>query len=156
MNVYDFIVKDGYGQDYHLSELQGKVTLIVNTASKCGLANQFEALEALYQDYKNQGLMVIGFPSDQFKQEYEDQNQIIEHCRLTYGVTFPMMEKIKVNGSDAEPLFDYMKAETKGVITSDIKWNFTKFLIDKNGKVISRYAPTTNPEDLRSDIERLL
>ena len=132
--------------------------LIVNIASKCGFTPQYKGLEALYEKYKDRGFAVLGFPCNQFgEQEPGTEAEIAEFCELNYGVTFPMFSKIDVNGEDAHPLFKYLKSMKKGLLGSEaIKWNFTKFLVDKDGKVVERYAPTTKPEDLENDIERAM
>ena len=157
MKLYDFNVKDIYGEDISMSEYEGKVVLVVNTASKCGFTDQFEGLEELYKDYKDKGFEILGFPCNQFgNQEPGSHKEIAEFCRLNYGVTFTMFEKIDVNGKNAHPLFNYLTDETKGIFGKKVKWNFTKFLIDKNGNVIKRYAPTTVPKDIKQDIEKLI
>lgn len=146
------------GQPQNLAEYAGKVVLIVNTASKCGFTPQYEGLEAIYQEYQNQGLVILGFPCNQFgQQEKGDANEIGAFCQKNYGVSFPMFSKIEVNGHDAAPLYNELKAAAPGVMgTKGIKWNFTKFLVNKQGDVVKRYAPTTKPEDLKADIEALL
>lgn len=157
MKFYDFNAKDIYGEDISMSEYEGKVVLVVNTASKCGFTDQFEGLEELYKDYKDKGFEILGFPCNQFgNQEPGSHKEITEFCRLNYGVTFTMFEKIDVNGKNAHPLFNYLTDETKGIFGKKVKWNFTKFLIDKNGNVIKRYAPTTVPKDIKQDIEKLI
>jgi glutathione peroxidase len=157
-SVYDFKAKTIDGKEQALSDYKGKVMLVVNTASKCGFTPQYQGLEALYRKYKDKGLVVLGFPCDQFgHQEPGDENEIRNFCSLTYDVSFPMYAKIKVNGDDAHPLYKHLKSEEKGFLgTSGIKWNFTKFLVDKNGKVVGRFAPTDKPESLAGDIENLL
>lgn len=145
------------GKDVNLEEHKGKVMLIVNTASKCGLTPQFEGLESIYKNYKDKGLTILGFPCDQFaKQEYSDNKEITNFCKINYGVTFPIYDKIDVNGKNAHPLFNYLKNEKKGFLSKEIKWNFTKFLVDKNGKVVKRFAPTVTPEKIIPYIEKLL
>ena len=141
-----------------LAELDGRAYLVVNTASKCGFTPQYEGLEALWQDYQAKGLRVAGFPCNQFgAQEPGDEGQISEFCELNYGVSFPLFKKVDVNGDQAHPLFVQLKSQAPGLLGSKgIKWNFTKFLVDGQGKVVKRYAPTTKPEDLRADIEALL
>ncbi len=156
MSIYDFSVKLDNGDVYSLEKYQGKVLVIVNTATKCGLAPQFEALETLYQTYKEQGLMVLGFPSNQFKQELATSEEAAAACRLTYGVSFPMHELIAVNGAETAPLFDYLKSEAPGTLGQAIKWNFTKFLVDREGRVIERFAPQTTPEKMVPAIEKAL
>ncbi len=158
MSIYDIEVTDINGRTYPLKEYEGKVMLIVNTASKCGFTPQFKGLEALYEQYKDQGLVVLGFPCNQFmNQDPGDEKEIAEFCSLNYGVTFPMHKKVDVNGPDAHPLFKYLKKEAPGLLGSEaIKWNFTKFLVDRNGKVVKRYPPTTKPEELEKDIRKLL
>ena len=158
MNVHDFTVKMPGGKERKLSDFAGGPILIVNTASKCGFTPQYEGLEALHRKYGNKGLTVLGFPCNQFgAQEPGNEAQIMEFCSLTYDVTFPMATKVEVNGDDAAPLFKHLKKEKPGLLGSQgIKWNFTKFLVDKDGKVISRHAPTDKPESLSSDIEKLL
>ncbi|MEC8444479.1 MAG: glutathione peroxidase [Pseudomonadota bacterium] len=146
------------GQPQDLSEYAGQVVLIVNTASKCGFTYQYEGLEAIYQEFKDRGLVILGFPCNQFgKQEPGDASEIGAFCQKNYGVSFPMFEKIDVNGAEAAPLFNDLKSQAPGVMgTKAIKWNFTKFLVGRDGKVIDRYAPTAKPESLRADIERAL
>ena len=158
MSVHDFSVKKPDGSDQKLADFKGGPILIVNTASKCGFTPQYQGLEALQRSYGPRGLTVIGFPCNQFgAQEPGDAAEIQNFCSLTYDVTFPLMAKIEVNGDKADPLYDYLKAEKPGVLgTKGIKWNFTKFLIDKDGKVVARYAPTDKPESLAKDIEKLL
>ncbi|MDN4493299.1 glutathione peroxidase [Ureibacillus aquaedulcis] len=156
MNVYNFDVKDENGTPYSLENFKGKVLLIVNTATKCGLAPQFDELEELYKKYREQGLEILGFPSDQFKQELSSGNEAAEACRLTYGVTFPMHELIKVNGENAHPLFKYLTEETKGLLGKSVKWNFTKFLVDRDGNVVKRFAPTDKPSKFEDDIVKYL
>ena len=158
MSVHDFSVKKPDGSDQKLADFKGGPILIVNTASKCGFTPQYQGLEALQRTYGPRGLTVIGFPCNQFgAQEPGDAEEIKNFCSLTYDVTFPLMAKIEVNGEKADPLYDYLKAEKPGVLgTKGIKWNFTKFLIDKDGKVVARYAPTDKPESLAKDIEKLL
>lgn len=158
MSVYDFSANSLVGEEVKLDTYQGKVLLIVNTASKCGLTPQYEGLEALYKELNGQGLEVLGFPCNQFGgQEPGDSNEIASFCLKNYGVSFPMFEKIDVNGSTTHPLYKFLKSEAKGLLGSEkIKWNFTKFLINKEGEVVERYAPTTPPEKLKSDIEKLL
>lgn len=143
------------GEMQNLEDYQGKVVLIVNTASECGFTPQYEGLETLYQQFKDQGLMVLGFPCNQFgKQEQGDAAQIGAFCQKNYGVSFPMFSKIDVNGDNAAPLYQQLKQAAPGVMgTKAIKWNFTKFLLNQQGEVIKRYAPTTKPEDIRADIE---
>lgn len=154
--IYEFEAKKN-GKDVNLEEHKGKVMLIVNTASKCGLTPQFEGLESIYKDYKDKGLTILGFPCDQFaKQEYSDNKEITNFCKINYGVTFPIYDKIDVNGKNAHPLFNYLKNEKKGFLSKEIKWNFTKFLVDKNGKVVKRFAPTVTPEKIIPYIEKLL
>ena len=156
-NIYDYTVRDSYGDQYPLSKHRGEVVLIVNAASKCGFTPQFEGLEALYKEYKDKGFTVIGFPSNQFGgQDPGTNEEIRSFCQLNYGVTFPMMGKIDVNGDNAAPLYTFLKKEEGGILGDDIKWNFTKFLVDKYGNVIRRYAPTTTPESIKDDIEKLL
>lgn len=130
--------------------------LIVNTATKCGLRGQFDSLETLYKNYKEEGLVVLGFPSDQFGQEVSEAEEAEQSCRMTYGVTFPMHDIVKVNGKDAHPLFKYLTANTKGFLGSGIKWNFTKFLVDQQGNIIKRYAPKDAPESFEEDIRKVL
>ncbi len=158
MSVHDFSVKKPDGSDQKLADFKGGPILIVNTASKCGFTPQYQGLEALQRTYGPRGLTVIGFPCNQFgAQEPGDAEEIKNFCSLTYDVTFPLMAKIEVNGDKADPLYDYLKAEKPGVLgTKGIKWNFTKFLIDKDGKVVARYAPTDKPESLAKAIEKLL
>ena len=157
MNFYHLEAKKMNGQMVRMDEYQGKVVLIVNTASKCGLTPQFKELEALYQDYKPQGFEVLGFPCNQFaKQDSGSNKEINEFCQLNYGVSFTMFEKIEVNGEGAHPLYRFLKKEAKGLFSSEIKWNFTKFLIDQNGRVIRRYAPTVKPSKIEADIQKLL
>jgi glutathione peroxidase len=153
-SIYDFAVKNNKGQEITMQEFRGKVLLIVNTASQCGLTPQYEALEALFQKYQNQGFMILGFPCNQFgAQEPGTEKEILEFCSLNYGVSFPIFAKIEVNGSNTHPLFAFLKSEAPGFLGSEaIKWNFTKFLVDKNGKVVERFAPTTKPEEFENDI----
>jgi len=156
--IYDFQVQTASGEVKSLAEYNGQVMLIVNTASKCGLTPQYKGLEALYRKYASQGFVVLGFPCNQFgAQEPGDSTEIQNFCLLTYDVTFPLFAKINVNGSDASPLFPYLKSAAKGLLGSEaIKWNFTKFLVDRHGTVLGRYAPATAPESLGKDIEAAL
>ncbi|SRR5690606_6425197 len=145
------------GREVSMGEYEGKVVLIVNTATKCGLAPQFDGLEALHQRYKNQGLVVLGFPCDQFMgQEPETNDTVEEACRINHGVTFQLMAKSDVNGKNTNEVFKYLKSELGGFLGSRIKWNFTKFLIDRSGKPYKRYSPSTKPEKLEQDIIQLL
>lgn len=156
--VYQFSSKTLSGQPLNLSDYQGKVLLIVNTASKCGFTPQYEGLQELHENFGEKGLAVIGFPCNQFgAQEPGSAEDISGFCDLNYGVSFPMSQKVDVNGSNAHPLFKFLTSEAKGVLgTESIKWNFTKFLVDRDGNVVNRYAPTTKPSDLVKDIEKLL
>ncbi|KJY98134.1 MULTISPECIES: glutathione peroxidase [Pseudoalteromonas] len=158
MSIYQFNAVNNRGEQVSLEQYQGKVLLIANTASKCGFTPQYQGLNALYQDFENKGLVVLAFPCNQFgAQEPGDDAQISEFCELNYGVSFPVMTKVDVNGADAHPLFSYLKQQAPGVLGSKaIKWNFTKFLVDQQGQVVKRYAPTTKPEAIRADIEQLL
>jgi glutathione peroxidase len=158
MSVYDYSAKTLDGQDVSLADYRGKVLLIVNTASKCGFTPQFEGLEALYRDYKDRGLTILGFPCNQFgAQEPGNAEEIASFCSLTYDVTFPMLAKIDVNGPSAHPLYAFLKKEQKGILgTEGIKWNFTKFLVGRDGEVVERFAPNTKPEDLKVAVEALL
>ena len=158
MSVYDYSAKTLDGQDVSLADYRGQVLLIVNTASKCGFTPQYEGLEALYKAYKDRGFTVLAFPCNQFgAQEPGDAAEIANFCSLTYDVSFPVMSKIDVNGADAHPLYKFLKKEQKGLLgTEAIKWNFTKFLIGKDGQVVDRFAPTVKPEDLKVAVEALL
>lgn len=155
--VYDFQVKKPNGSEISLKEYEGKTLIIVNTASKCGLTPQFQGLQELYDKYKAQGLEILGFPCDQFaNQEFANIEETTEFCKVNYGVTFPIFAKVNVNGDNADPLFVFLKEQKKGVLSKNIKWNFTKFLIDKNGQVVERYAPTTEPEKIEEDLLKCL
>ncbi|MES2768762.1 MAG: glutathione peroxidase [Bdellovibrionota bacterium] len=156
--VYSFHAKGLNGEDIPLEKFQGKALLIVNVASKCGFTPQYKGLEEIYRKYKDKGFEVLGFPCNQFgAQEPGDAEEIKNFCSLTYDVSFPMFQKVEVNGDEAHPLYQYLKKEEKGILgTEAIKWNFTKFLVDKNGKVIERFAPQAKPEDLGKDIEKVL
>lgn len=158
MSIYNFEVKTIDGVKTTLEAYKGKVLLIVNVASKCGFTYQYEGLEKLYKTYKNKGLVVLGFPCNQFsEQEPGNEEEIKSFCSLTYDVTFPMFSKIDVNGQNAHPLYVYLKQQQSGFLGSEsIKWNFTKFLVNKEGKVIDRFAPATNPESLEETIKGLL
>ena len=157
-SIYDFESLSIDGKAAHLSTQRGKVLLIVNTASACGFTPQFAGLEELWKTYRDQGLVVIGFPSNQFgKQDPGSNDEIASFCQLNYGVDFPMMAKVEVNGDEAHPLFKWLTTEARGVLGSKaIKWNFTKFLVGRDGQVIKRYAPTDKPESLKKDIEAAL
>lgn len=159
-SIYDFTAEQMDGSVQNFSEYRDQVVLIVNTASKCGFTPQFEGLESLYQQHKDQGLVVVGFPCNQFGSQDPGSNaEIGAFCQKNYGVSFPMMAKVDVNGKDAHPIFEWLKEEKGGMLsmlTDGIKWNFTKFLIGRDGQVIDRYAPTTKPEALKSDVEKAL
>ena len=177
--IYDFKTVGNKGAEVDFAQFEGKVLMVVNTASKCGFTPQYDGLEALYQKYKDQGLVIVGFPCDQFAgQEPGSNDEIAEFCRLNHGVTFPLMAKTDVNGPNAEPIFEYLKSVApsesydglkakatklmlKGISKSvekesDILWNFTKFLVNRDGTVIKRYAPVTTPEDIEKDIKEML
>ena len=156
--IYDFQAQSISGKDIALSDFKGKVMLIVNTASKCGFTPQFGGLEALYKSYAGKGLVVVGFPCNQFgSQDPAADGEIAEFCQVNYGVSFPMMGKVDVNGPAAHPLYKWLSAEAPGLLGSKaIKWNFTKFLVGKDGQVIKRYAPTDKPADLAKDVEAAL
>jgi glutathione peroxidase len=157
MSFYDFTAQTLDGRPAPLSAYRGKVVLIVNTASKCGFTPQYEGLEALWRKYSDKGLTILGFPCNQFgAQEPGDAAEIANFCSLTYDVSFPMMAKIDVNGPKADPLYAWLKQEKGGLLGSSIKWNFTKFLVDKTGKVGGRFAPVDTPQSLEKAIERLL
>ena len=157
-SLYDITVDDIRGKPVELSRYQGKVLLIVNTASECGFTPQYKGLEALYEKLHGKGLEILGFPCNQFgAQEPGGEKEIAQFCELNYGVTFPMFAKIDVNGAKASPLYKHLKSAKKGVLGSEaIKWNFTKFLVDREGKVVERYAPQTEPKDLEADVKKLL
>ena len=177
--IYDFKALNNKGAETDFAQYEGQVLLIVNTASKCGFTPQYDGLEALYQEYKDRGLVIIGFPCDQFAhQEPGSDEEIAEFCRINHGVTFPLMAKIEVNGENAHPVFEFLKAQApteeyiglkakatakmlKGISKtykkdSDIRWNFTKFLISRDGRSVKRYAPTTTPEEMKADLEEML
>lgn len=150
--LYDINVVNNKGNDISLSQYKGNILLIVNTATKCGLAPQYEGLQNLYEEFQDQGFYVLDFPSNQFLQTPHSNDEIDEFCKINYQTTFPRFDKVKVNGQNASALYKYLKKEISGVI----KWNFTKFLVNREGEVVKRYAPTTLPEDIRADIEELL
>ncbi len=155
--VYDFEVKKTNGELKSLKEYEGKPLIIVNTASKCGLTPQFKGLQELYEKYRDSGVEILGFPCDQFNnQEFDNIEETTEFCQLNYGVSFPIFAKIDVNGDNTDPLFAYLKEQKKGILSKNIKWNFTKFLVDRNGQVVERYAPTTEPEKIEDDLTKLL
>jgi len=157
-SVYDFEVKNIKGESIPLATYQGKVLLIVNTASKCGFTPQYEGLEKIHKQYHDQGLEVLGFPCNQFgAQEPGSEAEIASFCQLNFGVSFPLFAKIDVNGSQSHPLYDYLKTQAPGLLGSkDVKWNFTKFLVDANGKVIKRYAPQDSPESIGRELKKYL
>ena len=156
MNAKDFTVRKADGTSMKLSDIEGPI-LAVNVASKCGLTPQYEGLEALNREYGPRGLTILGFPCNQFMgQEPGSADEIASFCSLTYDVTFPILAKVEVNGSGADPLYKHLKKEQGGLLGSSIKWNFTKFLIDKDGNVVERFAPTDKPESLKPAIEKLL
>lgn len=157
-SIYEFSVKDISGEELALQAFAGQVLLIVNTASECGFTKQYSELESLYKQYKDQGLVVLGCPCNQFGgQEPGSDADIVEFCQLNFGVTFPLSQKLEVNGAQAHPLFQYLKHQAPGLLGSEkIKWNFTKFLINRQGQVVKRYATVTKPEKLSRQIETLL
>lgn len=156
-NFHDFKAKTLQGKEVSMDEFKGKAVLVVNTASKCGLTPQYEGLEKLYKKYGEQGLVILGFPCNQFGgQEPGDESSIAEGCVLNYGVTFPMFAKVDVNGDTAHPIFKYLKSKLGGLLGSKIKWNFTKFLIDANGRPVKRFSPITKPEAIEKDIAKIL
>lgn len=157
MSVYDFSAILNNGKEKKLNAYKGMVLLIVNTASKCGFTPQYEGLQKLYAKYREQGFELLAFPCDQFgHQEPGSDSEIKSFCEINYGTEFPLFSKIDVNGSSEHPLYKFLKSEKGGLIGDAIKWNFTKFLVDKNGNVVERYAPTTPPERIGGDIEKLL
>lgn len=154
---YQFTAKSLQGKEVAMENYKGKFVLVVNTASKCGLTPQYEGLENLYKKFRDQGLVILGFPCNQFgNQEPGDEKSISEGCLINYGVTFPMFAKIEVNGTNAHPIFKYLKKELTGFAGGWIKWNFTKFLIDKNGKPIKRFSPTTSPKKIEQYLMKYL
>jgi glutathione peroxidase len=157
-SLFEFKVKDAHENDYDLVQYKGKVVLVVNVASKCGFTPQYKGLEAIYREFKDQGFTILGFPCNQFGQQEPGSNaQIQEFCELNYGVTFPVLGKIDVNGKNTAPVFDFLKEKAPGILGIEaIKWNFTKFLIGKNGQVLKRYAPNTDPKDIAADIRSAL
>ena len=158
MSIYEFEVNKINGETISLEEYKGKVMIIVNTASKCGFSPQYDDLQSLYVQYKEDGVVVLGFPCNQFlNQEPGDDLEIDSYCKLNHGVTFPMFAKVNVKGKEAHPLFSYLTENAPGVMGSkSIKWNFTKFLIDRNGNIVSRFAPKTKPLEMEEDIKKLL
>ncbi len=157
-NVYQFSAKNNKGENIALSDYNDNVMLIVNTASACGLTPQYEGLQKLYDDYSDKGLEILAFPCNQFKQQENGTNEEIKNfCDLNFKIKFPLFDKIEVNGDNTHPLFNYLKNQAPGILGSkSIKWNFTKFLVNRQGQVIKRYAPTTKPEKIKADIEKLL
>ena len=158
MNLYDFQCRSITGEMINLSDYSGQVVLIVNVASKCGFTSQYQALETLYQTYRERGFVVLGFPCNQFGgQEPADNESIKRFCTVSFGVTFPLFAKVKVNGNKADPLFQYLQKQQRGLLLSKrIKWNFTKFLVDRQGQVVNRFSPSTKPETMSTAIEKLL
>ena len=157
MNIYDFKVRSAKGEEVSMADYKGKVLLIVNTATGCGFTPQYEGLQKLYDKYKDKGLEILDFPCNQFgHQAPGTEEEIQEFCTLKYKTTFPLFAKVEVNGKHEEPLFRYLKSQEGGFLGDDIKWNFTKFLVSRNGTVIGRYAPITKPESIEGDIQKLL
>ncbi len=157
MGLYDYNVKDSKGNDVSMSNFKGKVLLIVNTATGCGFTPQYQGLQALYEKLSDKGFEVLDFPCNQFgNQAPGSEEEIHNFCMSRYGTTFQLFSKVNVNGKDAEPLFQFLKKEKGGTLGSSIKWNFTKFLVDRDGKVVKRYAPTDTPESIEKDIQKLL
>ena len=157
MSIYDFTVKDAQGVDVSMKDYEGKVLLIVNTATGCGFTPQYEGLENLYKKYAAQGFEILDFPCNQFGNQAPGSNEeIVSFCQLKYHTTFRQFAKINVNGNGAEPLYTYLKSQQKGLLGSNIKWNFTKFLVDRSGKVVGRFAPTDKPESIDAKIAALL
>lgn len=157
MLVYDFTVKDMQNNPVSLNQYEGKALLIVNTATGCGFTPQYEGLEKLYQDYQDQGFVILDFPCNQFGHQAPGSIEDIHNfCTMKYDTTFPQFAKIDVNGKNADPLYNYLKQEEHGILGKDIKWNFTKFLVNKQGEVIKRYAPQEEPEKIAGDIEKIL
>jgi len=157
MNIYDFKVRSAKGEDVSMADYKGKVLLIVNTATGCGFTPQYEGLQKLYDKYKDKGLEILDFPCNQFgHQAPGTEEEIQEFCTLKYKTTFPLFAKVEVNGKNEEPLFRYLKSQEGGFLGDDIKWNFTKFLVSREGTVVGRYAPITKPESIESDIQKLL
>lgn len=157
MSIYSFTARDDQGQEQSLGQYKGKVLLIVNTATKCGFTPQYEGLQQLYEQYRGQGLEILDFPCNQFGgQAPGSMEEINSFCAVNFGTAFPRFEKIKVNGKEADPLYVYLKDQQKGVLGGAIKWNFTKFLVDREGRVVARYGPDVKPEALREPIEALL
>jgi glutathione peroxidase len=155
--VYEFTAKKNNGEELAFSDFRNRPILIVNTASKCGFTGQYAGLESLHKEYGPQGLVVIGFPCDQFAhQEPGNDEEIAQFCSLNYGVTFQLMKKIEVNGRGTHPLYDWLKKQAPGALGSSVKWNFTKFLVSSDGATVKRFAPTVEPEDLKGDIEQEL
>ena len=157
MSIYDYSVKDRQGNDISMSEFKGKVLLIVNTATGCGFTPQYEGLEKLYKTYHEQGFEVLDFPCNQFGNQAPGTNdEIHEFCKLKYDTTFDQFAKIDVNGENEDPLYTFLKNEKKGLLSKNIKWNFTKFLVDREGKVVERFAPTDTPEKIEDSIKKLI
>ncbi len=157
MNFYNFTAEKLNGEKVSMDTFKGKTIVVVNTASKCGLTPQYEGLENLYKKYKDDGLVILGFPCNQFaNQESGSANDIQEFCQINYGVSFPMFAKVDVNGDNAHPIFKYLKSELGGWFGSRIKWNFTKFVIDKNGKPVKRFSPVTKPEKMEKYLKKIM
>jgi len=157
MTIYDFKVRSAKGEDVSMADYKGKVLLIVNTATGCGFTPQYEGLQKLYDKYKDKGLEILDFPCNQFgHQAPGTEEEIQEFCTLKYKTTFPLFAKVEVNGKNEEPLFRYLKSQEGGFLGDDIKWNFTKFLVSREGTVVGRYAPITKPESIEGDIQKLL
>lgn len=157
MAIYDFTMKDAQGIDVNLSDYKGKVLLIVNTATGCGFTPQYDGLQDLYEELQASGFEILDFPCNQFgHQAPGTEEEIVDFCQSRYGVTFKQFAKIEVNGKNEHQLYTYLKSQKGGVMGSKIKWNFTKFLVDRNGNVVKRYAPTVKPEDIKNDIKELL
>lgn len=155
-SIYDYKVKNAQGEMESLEKFKGKSMIIVNTASKCGFTPQFEELQKLYEEHQAQGLQILGFPSGQFNnQEFENQDETMEFCQVNYGVTFPMFAKIDVKGQNADPLFKHLTSQ-EGLLTEEVEWNFTKFLVDQEGNVVKRYAPQTSPRKIEEDLLAIL
>lgn len=154
--LYDITVKDNKGNDVQLSDYKDSIILVVNTAVECGLAPQYEGLQDLYDQYKDDGFVVLDFPSNQFLQSPESNEETETICKTNYGTTFPRFDKVNVNGEKASPLFKFLRQEQGGILGNAVKWNFTKFLVNRNGQVLKRFAPTAEPSEIETDIKKLL